>query len=209
MCELSEFSQNFEVTCGYCKKQYQLLFELKNISSVKSESEYQISIHLSCKNIKYQFGTAYLFQWFYTPDNEIFYRFAFQNDINNSSQLLQYYEMGPTIEGMQMLDKKYLVKYLKLFNNDNLKYEKTLAMIYYEKISHDYKICPKCYRELVERETKMEYGKKCSNCGKTFNEDVNYCTECGGKLKYVKYCEKCKERVLTKFCPKCGEQVLL
>jgi len=47
--------------------------------------------------------------------------------------------------------------------------------------------------------------KLCSRCNITYQDKVNYCTECG-KLLQVKTCHRCHETLDKnyKFCPNCG-----
>ena len=50
--------------------------------------------------------------------------------------------------------------------------------------------------------------KKCTSCGRTYENDAKFCQECGGVLEEEKVlCPSCREPLpspTAKFCPNCG-----
>lgn len=54
--------------------------------------------------------------------------------------------------------------------------------------------------------------KRCSKCGKTYEDNIKFCSVCGGEVANVsneKFCSKCGCKIENngKFCPKCGTAI--
>ena len=107
-----------------------------------------------------------------------------------------------------------MVDYLKdksdeTFKKYAIKFQKLLL----SKIPESERICNKCYDKINEErkkeKNKPKDGKVCEKCGLSYDdEDVLYCKECGGKVKFKNYCHNCKKPTYTKYCTICGEKII-
>lgn len=201
---LSEFNQEMEVPCNQCNNLFKIFIELKDASGISvlsklppSQRIYEVKIKFN--GLNYKFGPGYFCNWIQFPENQDYYFHAF---------IIRKHTFTSQDHNQVLRNIELLKELLERFKYDDLKREKAIALICFENISKHTRICPNCLQKEQDNKLRMVHGKKCPNCEKAFSEDLKFCTECGGKLKYVKYCEKCREKVLTKFCPKCGEQII-
>ena len=78
------------------------------------------------------------------------------------------------------------------------------------------KVCPKCGKEFDEDikfcsdcGTELLAPNSCPNCGAEVAKDSKFCPKCGAKLTHVKKCKECGFETAEdfEFCPKCGKSL--